>query len=547
MSKADDMRRLIDLANNNKIVLETYGENETNPFKAFSSWGKVSEAGMPASVIKSKEKIRYATDEENKQRFAGKTLEELRSMAWRHGYGKDSKEYDRFHDGVTGVTVSEGDLLTFNKKKSEHEKYADAFSKQHNDEHRHGVGWIECTYCGDVNCDYDCDESQADGFTEDNQPITDKDHLDEDLHKWFKEKWVRFGPDGKIRGDCAREKDSEGKPKCLPQSKAHSVGKKARASAASRKRRKDPNADRSGKAINVNTKKKKSNESLRMAEGGAETSWSDDTETITLQDILEITKHIKQINLPINDNLKSKLLHWDGNPEEIERINHVIASTQFPILIMVDEQGQIEYILDGNHRLHKAIRSQEKTIPAKLIKPSDLNDKAKRVFRIKEQGMAEENCPHCGGPMYHESMINEKQDACYRKVKSRYKVWPSAYASGALVQCRKKGAKNWGNKSESVEEAMKPEHVTGKEKSGAVEMLEKRLLSAKKRGAKLDYDSIDRMMQRICDEYNLTGDKLHNDFVKKHHLVPDKWIVKQVEEAANLAQQAVITIKTKND
>ena len=23
--------------------------------------------------------------------------------------------------------------------------------------------------------------------------------------------------------------------------------------------------------------------------------------------------------------------------------------------------------------------------------------------------------------------------------------WPSAYASGALVQCRKVGAKNWGN------------------------------------------------------------------------------------------------------
>ena len=40
-----------------------------------------------------------------------------------------------------------------------------------------------------------------------------------------------------------------------------------------------------------------------------------------------------------------------------------------------------------------------------------------------------------------------EKDACYHKVKSRYKVWPSAYASGALVQCRKKGAKNWGNKS----------------------------------------------------------------------------------------------------
>ena len=41
----------------------------------------------------------------------------------------------------------------------------------------------------------------------------------------------------------------------------------------------------------------------------------------------------------------------------------------------------------------------------------------------------------------------KKRDACYYKVKARYKIWPSAYASGALVQCRKKGAKNWCNKS----------------------------------------------------------------------------------------------------
>ncbi len=45
-----------------------------------------------------------------------------------------------------------------------------------------------------------------------------------------------------------------------------------------------------------------------------------------------------------------------------------------------------------------------------------------------------------------------KKDACYSKVKSRYKVWPSAYASGALVKCRKVGAANWGNsKKESLD------------------------------------------------------------------------------------------------
>ena len=43
-----------------------------------------------------------------------------------------------------------------------------------------------------------------------------------------------------------------------------------------------------------------------------------------------------------------------------------------------------------------------------------------------------------------------KKDACYHKVKSRYDVWPSAYASGALVKCRKVGAANWGTKSEQT-------------------------------------------------------------------------------------------------
>jgi hypothetical protein len=51
--------------------------------------------------------------------------------------------------------------------------------------------------------------------------------------------------------------------------------------------------------------------------------------------------------------------------------------------------------------------------------------------------------------MVTQESVGEK-DACYKKVKSRYKVWPSAYASGALVKCRKVGADSWGTKSEST-------------------------------------------------------------------------------------------------
>jgi hypothetical protein len=83
------------------------------------------------------------------------------------------------------------------------------------------------------------------------------------------------------------------------------------------------------------------------------------------------------------------------------------------------------------------------------ITPKTVTKKPMSPFggNLKEE---QQQCPECGGPMFSEMMINEKKDACYYKVKSRYKVWPSAYASGALVKCRKKGAKNWGSKSESA-------------------------------------------------------------------------------------------------
>ena len=66
-----------------------------------------------------------------------------------------------------------------------------------------------------------------------------------------------------------------------------------------------------------------------------------------------------------------------------------------------------------------------------------------------------------------EEYIQEKKgekDACYNKVKSRYKIWPSAYASGALVRCRKVGAANWGTKSEDCWDGYKQEGMKKKGK-----------------------------------------------------------------------------------
>ena len=78
-----------------------------------------------------------------------------------------------------------------------------------------------------------------------------------------------------------------------------------------------------------------------------------------------------------------------------------------------------------------------------LGNPKGLQAAARNVFAMNDEEVTVNE-----SLMISESKFDEaagEKDACYHKVKARYKIWPSAYASGALTQCRKKGAKNWGN------------------------------------------------------------------------------------------------------
>jgi hypothetical protein len=98
-----------------------------------------------------------------------------------------------------------------------------------------------------------------------------------------------------------------------------------------------------------------------------------------------------------------------------------------------EELKKIKKELEGASKMHK---SQADRI-GDVMKEEELNEieleeKKKRKKRKKKKKKA-------------------KRDACYHKVRARYDVWPSAYASGALVKCRKVGAKNWGNKSKKNE------------------------------------------------------------------------------------------------
>lgn len=96
------------------------------------------------------------------------------------------------------------------------------------------------------------------------------DVVNEDLRAWFgKGKkggaggggWDRYNTKGERVGKCGDSKPGEGKPKCLSKSRAASLrasgGKKAIANAVKRKKAKDPNPNRKGKAKNVNSHPKK--------------------------------------------------------------------------------------------------------------------------------------------------------------------------------------------------------------------------------------------------------------------------------------------------
>ena len=101
--------------------------------------------------------------------------------------------------------------------------------------------------------------------------------------------------------------------------------------------------------------------------------------------------------------------------------------------------------------------------PGQTTKPKCGSSKMKRNLNKKEEDAAfrrkqrQDPNPDRKGKAINvktEEVVLEKKgekDACYHKVKSRYSVWPSAYASGALVKCRKVGAANWGNKTKKEE------------------------------------------------------------------------------------------------
>lgn len=57
-----------------------------------------------------------------------------------------------------------------------------------------------------------------------------------ELAKWRRQRWVRIGTDGNIKGECGTSKNKKNPDRCLPIAKAKSLSKSERASTAKKKK-----------------------------------------------------------------------------------------------------------------------------------------------------------------------------------------------------------------------------------------------------------------------------------------------------------------------
>ena len=260
---------------------------------------------------------------------------------------------------------------------------------------------------------------------------------DSSLRDWFSKSrssdgtpgWVQLG--GKYAGKpCAKQEGQTTKPKCGSSKMKSDLSDKEEESAFRRKNQEDPNPDRKGKAKMVATEDFKPLPSEKMK-----------------NKVSSLRK--KSLNSDDSDS-KEELIRRGGN---IRTVSDTIGKSQKTRSFGTKEKEKnksAKYAAKSFLRQHLKSTQNTKDSPDhqgrwnKMITRTDEGKEKHLEKRVKEREKR-----FGSNHAIKEENISEEKDACYSKVKSRYSVWPSAYASGALVKCRKVGAKNWGNKTKN--------------------------------------------------------------------------------------------------
>ncbi len=202
----------------------------------------------------------------------------------------------------------------------------------------------------------------------------------ESLRDWFKkEKWVRITTSGNIAGPCGTSKNKKNPDRCLPRAKAQSLTKAQRAATARKKKK----AGAKGKTVVKNTKKATvRKENLDKVSGG-------------IPYRIEGNKAI--ISMPLPDDAKERIIRrakkhgYNAKPNMGGGVT-IFKETANP------QDGKAAPYGSG-------------------FKP--INMTRKQIEELVWE------------------VVTEKDDRCTRIAKRKYDTWPSAYASGAVVRCRR--------------------------------------------------------------------------------------------------------------
>jgi len=244
------------------------------------------------------------------------------------------------------------------------------------------------------------------------------------LRDWFKGGgWVQTG--GKYDGKpCAKQPGQKTKPYCRDADDRAAMSKKERNKRARKKRKEDPNPNRKGKAKNVRQE--------------SYSNWREE-----LQEKYGIlTGQGTKFKDP-DDALKKMVpgaVVVPSTPKKSANVRNAHFEPEGELVEYADGGGQIgkgsvmagpkagEFVEKLPRRIKRALK---KVKPGFTIKGNEI-----QINSYQPEG----------------ELVDEgKKDACYKKVKASAKVWPSAYASGRLVQCRKKGAANYGKSKKNEE------------------------------------------------------------------------------------------------
>ena len=313
---------------------------------------------------------------------------------------------------------------------------------------------------------------------------------------------------------CARSPGQKSAPKCVSSAKRASMTDAERKSAQRRKRAADPNqAQKSGAAkptyVSTDPKKKKVSEAMNFSKfksramdaaksAVAKKSSSSyvgkrDAGAIAAKKMRDKEQQKYVGFLPANEGMSYGLYKGSGKPsgamaafakKDKEEKKKEVKKEGLTMMILGKEVELKEKCWKGyekkgmktmfgkrypncvkkeaveytgpNKEDRKQIKKMDDPSYAKKLADYEKNMDPKKRQALKDKATKGMKFTHEEAEVVTE--VKDKKgkgsgskDACYHKVKSRYSVWPSAYASGALVKCRKVGAANWGNSSKKEE------------------------------------------------------------------------------------------------